>query len=240
MDASEFKHVVLSLIFLKYVSDTFAVRRDELARLVDDESSDYYMPSDAEAGLEQPDLSLIDDSFKQKFTQSEHKNVQLEMLKQLLAKEVRTVERRNIIAGRQFSEMLAEAMNKYHNRSIDQAEVMAALIDLAKVMRAQGARATELGLSDKEVTFYEALRTTSSPAEAGQASRATPALRQRPADSPSNGRAPATSRTRAPSASLPPHETRTFVVRPTYSRPCHPCATSGAVWAPGRFGCQRP
>ena len=35
MDSAVYKHVVLGLIFLKYVSDTFKVRHDELARLVD-------------------------------------------------------------------------------------------------------------------------------------------------------------------------------------------------------------
>jgi type I restriction enzyme M protein len=45
MDAAEYKHVVLGLIFLKYVSDTFMVRHDELARLVDDPGSDYFMPT---------------------------------------------------------------------------------------------------------------------------------------------------------------------------------------------------
>jgi len=47
MDAAVYKHVVLGLIFLKYVSDTFMVRHNELARLVDDPESDYYMPNDA-------------------------------------------------------------------------------------------------------------------------------------------------------------------------------------------------
>jgi type I restriction enzyme M protein len=47
MDSAQYKHVVLGLIFLKYVSDTFMVRHDELARLVDDPSSDYFMPNDA-------------------------------------------------------------------------------------------------------------------------------------------------------------------------------------------------
>lgn len=46
MDAAEYKHVVLGLIFLKYVSDVFAKRRAELERLVDDPDSDYFMPSD--------------------------------------------------------------------------------------------------------------------------------------------------------------------------------------------------
>ena len=45
MDAAEYKHVVLGLIFLKYVSDTFVVRQEELLRLVDDPDSDYYMPT---------------------------------------------------------------------------------------------------------------------------------------------------------------------------------------------------
>lgn len=46
MDSAQYKHVVLGLIFLKYVSDTFKVRHDELARLVDDPDSDYFMPSE--------------------------------------------------------------------------------------------------------------------------------------------------------------------------------------------------
>ncbi|MEU6190736.1 class I SAM-dependent DNA methyltransferase [Nocardia sp. NPDC047038] len=46
MDAAEYKHPVLGLIFLKYVSDTFTARHDELARLVNDPDSDYFMPSE--------------------------------------------------------------------------------------------------------------------------------------------------------------------------------------------------
>ena len=45
MDAAEYKHVVLGLIFLKYVSDTFMVRQEELKRLVDDPDSEYFMPT---------------------------------------------------------------------------------------------------------------------------------------------------------------------------------------------------
>lgn len=45
MDAADYKHVVLGLIFLKYVSDTFMVRHNELARLVDDPDSEYFMPT---------------------------------------------------------------------------------------------------------------------------------------------------------------------------------------------------
>lgn len=47
MDAAEYKHVVLGLIFLKYVSDVFAQRQAELAQAVEDPKSDYYMPNEA-------------------------------------------------------------------------------------------------------------------------------------------------------------------------------------------------
>lgn len=55
MDAAEYKHVVLGLIFLKYISDTFMVRHDELMRLVSDESSEYFMPN------EEAKLSILED-----------------------------------------------------------------------------------------------------------------------------------------------------------------------------------
>ncbi len=47
MDAAEYKHVVLGLIFLKYVSDVFNQRREQLQKLVNEPTSDYFMPSEA-------------------------------------------------------------------------------------------------------------------------------------------------------------------------------------------------
>ena len=43
MDAAEYKHLVLGLIFVKYVSDTFAARRAELTQRFADESDDYFL-----------------------------------------------------------------------------------------------------------------------------------------------------------------------------------------------------
>src|SRR5690606_29623980 len=53
LDAAVYKHAVLGLIFLKYVSDSFVARRLEVERLLRDPDSDYYLPredddSDAE------------------------------------------------------------------------------------------------------------------------------------------------------------------------------------------------
>ncbi len=43
MDAAEYKHLVLGLIFVKYISDTFAARRCELERFFNDPSDEYYL-----------------------------------------------------------------------------------------------------------------------------------------------------------------------------------------------------
>jgi len=43
MDAAEYKHIVLGLIFIKYISDSFAGRRAELERKLTDENDDYYL-----------------------------------------------------------------------------------------------------------------------------------------------------------------------------------------------------
>lgn len=50
MDAAEYKHLVLGLIFLKYVSDTFAARRAELTKRFSDENDDYFLP-DGDAAM---------------------------------------------------------------------------------------------------------------------------------------------------------------------------------------------
>ena len=46
MDAAEYKHIVLGLIFLKYISDSFAGRREELTHKLLDENDDYYLGDD--------------------------------------------------------------------------------------------------------------------------------------------------------------------------------------------------
>ncbi|CAJ0696911.1 hypothetical protein R77591_04683 [Ralstonia mannitolilytica] len=43
MDAAEYKHIVLGLIFLKYISDAFQARRAELTRRFLDPNDDYFL-----------------------------------------------------------------------------------------------------------------------------------------------------------------------------------------------------
>ena len=47
MDAAEYKHLVLGLIFVKYISDTFSAKRIELTRRFADPADDYFVPGSA-------------------------------------------------------------------------------------------------------------------------------------------------------------------------------------------------
>lgn len=51
LDASQYKHAVLGLVFLKYVSDSFKIRQDELIKSFKDPASDYYLDPDDFGGL---------------------------------------------------------------------------------------------------------------------------------------------------------------------------------------------
>jgi type I restriction enzyme M protein len=59
IDAAEYKHVVLGLIFLKYVSDAFKERREQLRADFKDPDNDYYLGDDAE-DLAEAELEIRD------------------------------------------------------------------------------------------------------------------------------------------------------------------------------------
>ncbi|SMF96567.1 type I restriction enzyme M protein [Methylomagnum ishizawai] len=66
MDAAEYKHLVLGLIFIKYVSDAFEARRAELARQFADVESDLFFsddPEDQETALEDRDYYTSENVF---------------------------------------------------------------------------------------------------------------------------------------------------------------------------------
>jgi type I restriction enzyme R subunit len=111
----------------------------------------------AVAGLRKPDVSILSDEFLAEVRGMEHKNLAVELLRKLLAGEIHTRRRQNVVQARSFAEMLEHAIRRYQNRAIEAAQVIEELIGLAKDMRAANARGEALGLSDEELAFYDAL-----------------------------------------------------------------------------------
>lgn len=109
------------------------------------------------AGMESPELSLLSDEFLDSIAHSATPNLQLGLLRRLLADEVHTVSRKNLVKGRKFSEMLNKALARYTNRSLTTAEIIAELVKLAMEMRADRKRAEQLGLSEAEIALYDAI-----------------------------------------------------------------------------------
>ena len=58
--------------------------------------------------------------------------------------------------------MLEAAIRKYQNRTIEAAQVIAELIELAKDMRTAHERGEKLGLTEEELAFYDSLETNDS------------------------------------------------------------------------------
>ena len=58
--------------------------------------------------------------------------------------------------------MLEQSLRRYQNRSIEAAQVIEELIELAREMREASARGEQLGLTEDELAFYDALETNDS------------------------------------------------------------------------------
>ena len=84
-------------------------------------------------------------------------NLALELLKKLLNDEIKAKERTNKVQADRFSAKLEASLNRYHNRAIETAQVIEALIELGREMREDQSRAEKLGISEDEVAFYDAL-----------------------------------------------------------------------------------
>ena len=133
--------------------------RQILSRAV---ASDQVIDIFAAAGLQKPDISILSDQFLAEVRGMPQRNLAVDLLQKLLKGEIRTRSRRNIVQARTFSEMLEQALRRYQNRAIEAAQVIEELIGLAKEMRAANAKGEQLGLSEDELAFYDALETNDS------------------------------------------------------------------------------
>jgi type I restriction enzyme R subunit len=116
----------------------------------------------AAAGLKKPDISILSDEFLADVRGMPQRNLAVELLQKLLKGEIRSRSRRNVVQARSFAEMLEQSVRKYQNRAIETAQVIEELIQLAKDMRAANARGEELGLTEEELAFYDALEANDS------------------------------------------------------------------------------
>ncbi len=118
------------------------------------------------AGLPKPDISILSDQFLAEVRGLKYKNVAAELLEKLLNDELKVRSRKNLVQSQLFSEKLKKTLNAYHNRAISTLEVLEELIKLARELDAATKRGIDLGLTDDEVAFYDALAANESAVQA--------------------------------------------------------------------------
>ena len=135
-----------------------AIRQIVARAVASDEVIDIF----AAAGLKKPDISILSDEFLAEVRGMPQRNLAVELLRKLLAGEIKSRSRRNVVQARSFADLLEQSLHRCQNRAIETAQVIEELIALAADMRAANARGLELGLTEDELAFYDALETNDS------------------------------------------------------------------------------
>ncbi len=127
--------------------------------------SDRIVDIFAAAGLKKPDISILSEGFLSEVKDMPQKNLAFEMLKKLLNDQIKMIMKKNVVKGRSFMEMLEKTIRRYTNQNIEAAQVVDELIDLAKKVKKEDKRSKNLGLTEDEIAFYDALANNDSAVE---------------------------------------------------------------------------
>lgn len=111
----------------------------------------------AAAGLDKPNMSVLSDEFLADVRGMTRKNLAIEALQKLLNDEVKVRFSRNAIKSDDFSKMLEAALTSYKNGTIEAAQVIEELIEIAMRMKVTVEDGQAAGMEEDEVAFYDAL-----------------------------------------------------------------------------------
>ncbi len=139
-------------------------QRDEAIRQIISNAvvSDQVVDIFDAVGLDKPNIGLLDDEFLAQVKNLPEKNLAVELLERLLEGEIKSRFGSNVVQEKKFSDLLGNVIKRYQNRSIETAQVMEELVEMAKKFREAASRGEMLGLTEDEVRFYDALATNES------------------------------------------------------------------------------
>jgi len=130
-----------------------AIRQIIGSALVSEEVVDIF---DA-AGLEKPNIGILDEDFLNEVRNLPERNLAIELLERLLEGEIKSRFASNVVQQAKFSDLLTNVIKRYQNRAIETAQVMEELIAMAKKFKEAINRGDNLGLNADELAFYDAL-----------------------------------------------------------------------------------
>ncbi len=103
------------------------------------------------------EFSLFDPKFLDEISKMKEKNLAVELLKKLIADQVQVYRHTNVVKSEKFSEIIKRVMNSYLNGMLTNEQVIEELLKLAKEMKSSQEEGNELGLTEDELAFYDAL-----------------------------------------------------------------------------------
>lgn len=103
------------------------------------------------------EFSLFDPAFLDEISKMKEKNIAIEILRKLLQERIHVYERTNLVQAQKFSDLLNMALSNYLKGLLTSEEVIKQLQELAKDIAQNENVANELGLSNEEKAFYDAL-----------------------------------------------------------------------------------
>jgi len=124
--------------------------------------SDQVIDVFSAAGLEKPELSILSEEFLKELEGMKYKNVAIELLKKLLSDEIKLRSKHNLAKSKSLALMLDSAIKRYRNNLLSTAEIIEELIQIAREINEADKRGVDMGLSEDELAFYDALETNDS------------------------------------------------------------------------------
>ena len=102
------------------------------------------------------EFSLFDPKFLEEVSKMK-KNLAIERLRKLIAEQVPIYRRTNVVKSEKFSEIMQKAVNAYLNGMLTNEEVIEEMLNLAKQLAEAHKEGEQLGLTEDELAFYDAL-----------------------------------------------------------------------------------
>ncbi|TVZ46152.1 type I restriction endonuclease subunit R [Olleya sp. Hel_I_94] len=153
------QHVSKALRNAKSVTSSRGEQKEKIKELISQSiDSEDIVDVFAMAGIEKPDISILDDTFLlgAKNEKDGHA-LKIELIKNILKDEIKLRLHKNIKKYTSLREELEKVIERYHNNALDSYATIAEMVERAKDLQNDDKRTSELGLSDEELAFYDIL-----------------------------------------------------------------------------------
>jgi type I restriction enzyme R subunit len=154
-----FQHLGVAVGKVKNPPRAAKLKADQIKDLIhrsieSDDIIDVY----AMAGIEKPDISILNDEFLMGAKeQKSGLDIKIEIMRQILNNEISLRRYKNIVKYTSLKEAVEKIIKKYHENAIDSYTTIAELVKHAKEITEEDSKAGQLGLTEEELAFYEIL-----------------------------------------------------------------------------------